>query len=107
MFGETQNIQFRAPTNEFLWIQLFFCSFVESHLEKNIFFIMGEIRDEDLDYEPTPKKGKPIKGGGKKKGGKKGKSYSPPESPLPQDVFERIEKIFQKPKDFDIKVYRD
>ena len=74
---------------------------------------MGELRDEDLDYEPTPKKGNPIKrgnlikGGGKKKGGKKGKSYSPPESPLPQDVFERIEKIFQKPKDFDIKVYRD
>ena len=64
---------------------------------------MGELRDEDIDYEPTPKKGK----GGKKKGGKKRKSYSPPESPLPQDVFERIEKIFQKPKDFDIKVYRD
>ena len=63
---------------------------------------MGELRDEDIDYEPIPKKGK----GGKKKGGKKGRSYSPPASPLPQDVFERIEKIFQKPKDFDIKVYR-
>ena len=59
---------------------------------------------EDIDsHRPGPKKGKGIK----RKGGKKGKSYSPPESPLPQDVFERIEKIFQKPKDFDIKVYRD
>ena len=55
---------------------------------------------------PFPKKAKGGNFGKKKGGGKKGKkAYSPPESPLPQDVFERIEKIFQKPKDFDIKVY--
>ena len=69
---------------------------------------MGGI-DPDSEPEsipPFPKKAKGGNFGRKKGGGKKGKkAYSPPESPLPQDVFERIEKIFQKPKDFDIKVY--
>ena len=66
---------------------------------------MGGI-DPDSEPESIPPFPKKAKGGKKKGGGKKGKKdYSPPESPLPQDVFERIEKIFQKPKDFDIKVY--
>ena len=67
---------------------------------------MGGYDSEPESLPPPPKKGKGKKMGGNYGGKKKGKkAYSPPESPTPQDVFERIEKIFQKPKDFDIKVY--